>query len=358
MSNLPEIVKRERDVMVGAPGAILRRLPHFLGALSSSRETRLIMSQLEEELNKREREEFQNMKDAVGWVEEKINFLRNSLVSPHPDIEQVLKLAQDVSEFKGFSPFASHLDSIMEVLWAVVDAIATSKDRHLLQGWVSFSEDSRGQIHWLIIYPQCVAIARRWQDESGLRNWKELRDSDPVTLYSYLKNLSQYSTYKSLVLVLPLKNDPRSLEESNALYVKGRVGLYLSTFDSDNPPDTSEEVLSFVDTFLCGVVLQVARNKEEPNKNKRKGSNKNDPRVRDREKGENWMREEWEKDTKISHPLMADRFMRAMRNKEVVLEKEYKRSTFEAYAKSADPRPLEEKLKQPKTPNKKEVQKS
>lgn len=111
----------------------------------------------------------------------------------------------------------------------------------------------------------------------ALSAWTESRDTDPVTLYQYLKILSEYDFYKEL---FPDQgSSPMTWEEHELLAVHLSLKEYFRPFSSLDPkvhPISSFKIDNLVDTFLNMIEIKLLKSKnskykKRPNKSAAKG---------------------------------------------------------------------------------------
>lgn len=85
----------------------------------------------------------------------------------------------------------------------------------------------------------------------GQREWLELLDSDPATLYGYLKFLEQYQSYEYTPLRPKYKIE--TWDDVERFIVQVKTGSYFSSFSSEKTnehPHSLEKLQSMVDQLL------------------------------------------------------------------------------------------------------------
>lgn len=110
------------------------------------------------------------------------------------------------------------------------------------------------------IYPPCIKNLIHRQSQKGKREWLELRDSEPITLYSYLKILEQYEGFECATL--PPNNKIETWDDVERFNIQANTGLFLSCFSSEKPedvPHTLPELKIMIDQFLEMVAAHVAQ---------------------------------------------------------------------------------------------------
>lgn len=409
--NLPESVLRERDIMHRAKltGGILKCLPMFLGTLSKDKKTSRYIASLEAELKKAEKEQDQNMAQAIEWAKDKITKLKTSPFAKHKLVRHTIERAEKALDNKAKLSSAVHLDIVLTNLqqaaahvaafgndplfdeWAVIGEariepkgiatkfaknaagllpISISKRRalanhfgHGVEQWLLSTlkvDEGKAQIQTVnLLYgvfkkftlPDCIEYILSGKGAEGHQNWEENCDSDPATLLKFLKILALYSFYKST-------KEPsflRYVRGAHELCLQGEPRPYLRQFSSTNPNDhplSREQVLQLIDAFLNMVERHIAHNSNKPPV--KKGATKKTTALKqDTEKAVNWMKTKWANDKEAARDIIVGRLFTAIRNGEVKLTREYKRSSYIRWARTIDPLPLADRLRRPKTRNRK-----
>jgi hypothetical protein len=408
---IPEPILVERKIMLQTEsiGAILKYLPNFLYSLANTKGTSFPISLLEADLKKADKALFENIVKAKKWVRENIDKLKSSTFAKHPLVAPSIAEAESSldSESNGFPEF--FLNHTLFRLELAVTALAAFGNDSLFEEWVvigeariessemapRFPKNAQGLIPiknrwelanhfgqgvdcWRIvkipgkgqdgkpytpyvtmvygiflefIYPPFFKSLFIWKDPNRRKKWRERRESDVVTLFKFLKDLSNYDSRESLKDSLFWI--PKTIEETEEFFIQGEIKPYLQKLSSSNCEDhplSRIQLLNLIDTFLNMLEIRIAQysSKLKQAKNPIK---KNDSRQKDRNAALEWVKTEWMKDKDISHDTMIDRLMGAIRNSEIESTREYVRSTYENWVKIVDPLSLPEKLRRPKTKN-------
>lgn len=411
--NLPDTVLVERSMMhrMETTGAILQYLPQFLQTLAHTKETAPLVESLEADLKRQEKIQRQEMAKSIEWITEKIDKLKTSPFATHPVVEHTIERAERSKNSEDNLPPVILLNSIIVNLQFAVSAVAAFGNDPLFEGWVEigiakidpkgiapkFSKNSKGLIPvenrwelaeqighgvdcWQVsplsigpngkqstppavyllygcfekfIFPSSVDSV--FALSKDIREWREKRNTDPATLLSFLKILSQYEASKKLSKPPFLRAN--TVLEAEKLCIEGEIRPYLRQFSSGNSEDhplSRSQLLNLIDTFLnmidINITHAIAKRKEAKQSIQAAGPNF-DVRVRDKEVAVEWMKKEWAKDNKLSQDTIVDRLVLAVLQNRIELEEDYKRSTFEKWVNEADPLPKAERVYRPKTKN-------
>lgn len=109
-------------------------------------------------------------------------------------------------------------------------------------------------------YPSCIEELRYKQSKQWRREWSEVRDSDPKTMYGYLKILGQYEGFECATF--PPKKELKNWEDVESYIVQANTGCFLSSFSSENSdehPHSLQQLQSMVDQFLSMVSGNLAQ---------------------------------------------------------------------------------------------------
>lgn len=411
--NLPDTLLIERSMMhrMETSGAILQYLPQFLQTLARTKESAPSLEGFETDLKRQEKVQRQEMAKSIEWITEKIDNLKMSPYAKHPLVEHTIERAERSKDSKDNLPPAILLSSIIVNLQFAVSAVAAFGNDPLFEGWVEigiakidpkgmapkFPKNSKGLIPvknrwklaeqvghgvdcWQVIpvttgpnskqsTPPTVyllfghfekfifpsSIESVFAHSKDIREWREKRNTDPATLLSFLKILSQYEASKKLSELPFLRAN--TVSEAEKLCIEGEIRPYLRQFSLTNLEDhplSRSQLLNLIDTFLnmldINITRMIAKRKEAKQSIQAVGPNF-DVRVRDKEIAVEWMKKEWAQDNKLSQDTIVDRLVLAVLQNRIELEKDYKRSTFEKWVDEADPLPKAERGYRPKTKN-------
>lgn len=408
---IPETVLTERQILhrMESTESILKYLPNFLYSLANTKGTSFPISLLEADLKRADKALFENIVKAKKWVRENIDKLKSSTFAKHPLVAPSIAEAESSldSESNGFPEF--FLNHTLFRLELAVTALAAFGNDSLFEEWVvigeariessemapRFPKNAQGLIPiknrwelanhfgqgvdcWRIvkipgkgqdgkpytpyvtmvygiflefIYPPFFKSLFIWKDPNRRKKWREKRESDVVTLFKFLKNLSNYESRESLKDSLFWI--PKTIEETEEFFIQGEVKSYLQKLSSpncDDQPISRTQLLNLIDTFLNMVETRINQHSFKLQQAK-SPIPKNDSRQKDRNIALEWLKTEWIKNTGIDHGTMVDRLMRTIFNGKIQLTRDYERSTYEKWVKRADILPLSEKLRRSKTKN-------
>ena len=408
---IPETILTERQILhrMESTAAILQYLPNFLQSLARTKGTSFYVSLLEADLRRAGKASSENMLKAKEWVRENIEKLKSSPYAKHPLVAPSIAKAEFALDSESnFPPEISLNHALFRLQLAVTEVAAFGNDS-LFNEWVIIGEARREVSEKMSSFPKnahgLIPIKNRWElaNDFGYgvdslwivpiqgtkgdgepyppyititygifvkfifpsffkslfirknpdcrKKWKEKRESDVVTLFKFLKVLSNYDSYE--LLEDSLSWIPRTIEEAEEFFIQGEVKPYLQRLSSSNlekHPLSRTQLLNLIDTFLnmletkinqCSSKLQQAKSPTQ----------KNDPRQKDKKIALEWLKTEWIKNKDLNHGMIVDKLMKAIRNQEIKLEHPYKRSTYENWAKDADSLPLPDKLRRSKTKN-------
>lgn len=413
--NLPDTLLIERSMMhrMETSGAVLQYLPQFLQTLARTKESAPSLEGFEADLKRQEKVQRQEMAKSIEWITEKIDKLKMSPYAKHPLVEHTIERAERSKDSKDNLPPAILLSSIIVNLQFAVSAVAAFGNDPLFEGWVElgiakidpkgiapkFPKNSKGLIPvenrwglaeqighgvdcWQVsplsigpngkqstppavyllygcfekfIFPSSVDSV--FALSKDIREWREKRNTDPATLLSFLKILSQYEASKKLSKPLFLR--AKTVLEAEKLCIEGEIRPYLRQFSSTNSEDhplSRSQLLNLIDTFLNMLDINITRTiakRKEAKQSIQAAAPNFDVRVRDKEIAVEWMRKEWAQDDRLSQDTIIDRLVLAILQNRIELEKDYKRSTFEKWVDEADPLPKAEREYRPKTKNRK-----
>ncbi|MCE5294730.1 MAG: hypothetical protein LLF94_08985 [Chlamydiales bacterium] len=367
---LPESIMLERDIMHSAEssGGILKRLPQILDTLFKDTKTASSIAEFEKKLKKAEKEQDQNMTKALEWVKEKIVKLRTAIFAQDPSIKHAIERLENALQNTNNLPPAIYLDLILANLQQTVSNLATLENDTFFEGWAKTrrlpvphnSDDinvtiSTTGLHCGIleklIFPDCIAHMLSRKGPEGLQRLKADRESDPAALLGFLKILSHYALYESTVKSSGLKI--RCAQDAEELCLQGDHGPYLHQFSSKNPKDhplSRKQILRHVDTFLNMVEVQITQKSDKP-PTKVNATPKKDSRLSDKKIAVEWMKIEWLNDKETCRDLIVGELIRVIDNGDVKLSRKYERSTYNNWARDADPHPIDKRLRRAKSKN-------
>ncbi len=396
-------------------GAILQYLPHFFHLLANTKGTAFPVSLLEADLKRKEKVLMKNMSEAKKWVMERIDKLKSSPFAKHPLVTPSIERAENSLHFKDNQPPGIFLDRIISSLQLAVTSVASFGNDPLFDGWAEigtakkdpnkkaphFTKQIKGVLpienRWeladhfghgvhcwevmpikdlgthekrgggkpyinhhitllygyvvKLIFPSCIETIFTWKGSNGLQRWREKRDSDLPILFGFLKVLSNYGSYQTIKESSFLR--PKTIQEAEELCIQGEIRPYLHQFsllNREDHPLSQAQLLNLIDTFLNMVEIRITQHSSKLQQ-ARCPIPKKDLRKTDKNKALEWLKIEWMKNKEIAHDTMVDRLMRALRNGEIELTKDYKRATYKKWVKFVDPLSLSEKLRRPKTKN-------
>jgi hypothetical protein len=408
---IPETILTERQILhrTESTGAILHYLPNFLHSLANTQGTSYPVALIESELKKAGKTFSENIFEAKEWIRENIGKLKLSPFAKHPLVAPSIAKAESSLEWESNDSPEFFLNQNLFRLQLAVTAVAAFGNDSLFDEWVvigearkesseiapRFLKKSHGLIpiknrwklanhfghgvdSWRVVptqgtrengklYPPYITITYGifvkfifpsffkslfiWKNPECRKKWREKRESDAVTLFKFLKILSNYGSQESLKDSLLWT--PKSIEEAEEFFIQGEVKPYLQKLSSPNCEDhpfSRSQLLDLIDTFLNMLETRINQYSSKL-KQAKSPIQKNDPRQKDKKIALEWLKTEWIKNKDLNHGMIVDKLMKAIRNQEIKLERPYKRSTYEDWAKDADSLPLPDKLRRSKTKN-------
>jgi hypothetical protein len=271
---LPDLVICERKLIGNAESlvAICYRLPYLFKALNSDAIIAAYISQLESNLNQQDLIAIKSLKDALQWIEEKLDLLKTSKFINDSYHKDLIEKVERRLRFEEFSLGSTYFECVFSAFRRTANAISIYGENHLFDGWYRIDNQEP------FIFPVFVELQLK-KGSKTLQNWKEQLYSNPVVLFAYLKMLSQdINSYQPIKI--PLVKQITSLEEMEAIYVKVNEEFILS--DLSNPtssihPNSCEQFCRLIDTFLNMIEVYILQPKkdERPNKSQAKAFIKN-----------------------------------------------------------------------------------
>ena len=407
---IPETVLTERQILhrMESTGAILQYLPNFLHSLANTQGTSYPVSLIESELKKADKIFYKNIFEAKEWIRENIDKLKSSPFAKHPLVVPLITKAESALVSESDLPPEISLNRILFRLQLAVTALAAFGNDTLFDEWVLIGEARLEASKMIPHFPKnthgLIPIKNRWKlanhfghgvdcwrivpiqgkgqdgksykpyitivygifiefiyppffkslfilkDPNRIKKWREKRESDVVTLFRFLKILSNYNSLETLKDSLLWA--PKTIVEAEEFFIQGDVKPYLQKLSSSNCEDhplSRTQLLNLIDTFLNMVESRINQNSFKFQQAK-SPIQKNDSRKEDKILALTWLKSKWEdKDNSLGE--MVDKLIGAIFKGEIELTQDYKRSTYEKWAKDADPCPVAEKLRRPKTRN-------
>lgn len=212
------------------------------------------------------------------------------------------------------------------------------------------------------LYPSFVNNAIKNTTREAKKEFEELVKNDSPTLFRHLHVLSQYATFKPLSLPLPKEKIPTNWLESEAINYQALVGYYLSGFRSENQenhPYTLHELLKQIEVFLLMVETEInlPQNVVPVSDISRKiivpiRKDKYNP---DEFIVKNFIIAIRSKNPNLSRDSLVDKIVLAVVQEKIVLQRDYKPSTYKKWDRDVDPiKDMKKKLSRPKAKNRKE----
>lgn len=377
---------------------ILKRLPILLDTLALNEISSNLIFQFNEELNrKRLKDEFQR-DEAITWLENKLYLLKGSCWADHPTVRREIQKFEDALQVRDYNPLIGIVEYLWQLFKDAANAVAAFGMDLLFEGWARIKEYSCDymQIDSISYLPSTSSFENRWQFASEINtgytsytfslsnkiiyisqgyieeffyptcvesilvsqsqeDWEADCTSDAITIYNFLKILSQYTLYrekKITPLTLPLKQHPETLDEVEKLYINGCIVYYLSCFDSSDfnqYPISLKELKGYIETFLTLLGSYICDN-DLCKLDRQKRKERDDLRTNDAKIAKEWIHRQWA-DKNISHSTMASRLALAIGCNQICLSKDYKPEIYEKWAKEADPWPTDIRLHRSKAKN-------
>jgi hypothetical protein len=200
-----------------------------------------------------------------------------------------------------------------------------------------------------LILPPFISTCLDGFSKESLPRWIENRDTDPITLYHFLKILSQYQDYKTLTL--NLSTPPSSWEAHELVAVKLSLKEYFRTFSALAPENhvlPAGKINDLIDTFLLMLEIEVAKlelpEKKQPKNSHGIRSNLDEHTVK------KFILKERKNDPNISRDSMVAKIQ--ANHHKLNLKREYAPSTYKDWDRAVDPeKDMKTKLKRPKKSN-------